>query len=116
MNNIIPRQYDYAGVYMIENITNKKVYIGSSRDIENRLRTHRHALRNGTHHNKDMQEDFNRHHKFVARILYVEAAPRRTSFNRNRLYAMEYKFIEQYDAFNSGYNQLGMSDIVKNAI
>lgn len=119
MGKILPRTYDYAGVYMIKNITNKKVYIGSSRNIEQRLQCHRNALRSGTHRNKALQEDFNKHHQFRAFVLHVEAAPRGQGFSfrdRQRLYALEWKFIEQYDAINTGYNQLGISEITKKAI
>ena len=114
MRRIIPPKYHYAGVYMIENTSNKKVYIGSSYDIEARLRNHRSALINGTHHCKELQADFNRRHRFVAHVLYVEPVHRNNRrSNRQKIYAMEWKFIEQYDAINSGYNQLGMCDNVK---
>ena len=93
MGKILPRTYDYAGVYMIENRINKKVYIGSSSDIEQRLRTHRNQLRKGTHKNKALQEDFNNHHTFRVHVLYVEAIPRYSRQGRNKLYALEWKFI-----------------------
>ena len=66
---ILPRVYDYAGVYMIENRSNKKVYIGSSANIERRLLDHRRALRKGMHTNKALQEDFNRRHTFQVYVL-----------------------------------------------
>lgn len=116
MNKILPRQYDYGGVYMIENLTNKKVYIGSSTNIEHRLQVHRRALKKGTHSNKALQEDFNRHHLLRVRVLYVEVIPRRCSYNRSNLYAMEWKFIEQYDAINKGYNVLGMCENAKKSL
>ena len=116
MHDILPCRYQYAGVYMIKNLRNKKVYIGSTSNIEERLQAHRSALRRGKHSNKALQEDFNQHHLFQVHILYVEAIPRNSSHDRNKYYAIEWKFIEKYDAINRGYNMLGMSDIVKKAL
>ena len=116
MHDILPCRYQYAGVYMIENLRNKKVYIGSTSNIEERLQAHRSALRRGKHSNKALQEDFNQHHIFRVHILYVEAIPRNGSHDRNKYYAIEWKFIEKYNAIESGYNKLPISRIRQNAI
>lgn len=116
MGMILPRVYDYAGVYMIENTINKKVYIGSSSNIEHRLQDHRHKLRKGVHTNKALQEDFNRHHTFRVHVLYVEAIPRYSNIDRNKFYAIEWKFIEKYNAIESGYNSLPISKIRQKAL
>ena len=116
MGIILPRVYDYAGVYMIENKINGKVYIGSSANIEHRLQDHRYNLRKGTHTNKALQEDFNQRHTFRVHVLYVEAIPRYSRQNRNKIYAIEWKFIEKYNAIESGYNKLPISRIRQNAI
>ena len=115
MNRIIPPRYQYAGVYMLKNETNGKVYIGSSANIENRLNTHRSDLRRGKHYCKALQEDFDQHHKITAHILYVEVIPQSSKqINRRKYYAIEHKFIKEYDAFNNGYNTMPISEITRN--
>ena len=48
------------GVYLIRNTDNGKVYVGSSSNIETRLRTHFSNLKNNKHVNKGLQEDYNK--------------------------------------------------------
>lgn len=49
------------GVYMIENIVNAKVYIGSSNNIEERISRHFYMLRNNKHHSSHLQNAFNKY-------------------------------------------------------
>ena len=41
-----------SGVYVITNLTNKKIYIGSSIDIKVRWSNHKSELKRGVHNNK----------------------------------------------------------------
>lgn len=117
MQRKLSPKYLYAGVYMIRNEKNGKVYIGSSCDIETRLYMHRSMLAHGKHSCKELQADYNRRHPFTTHVLHVEAVPKdHRSKNRRKIYAMEWKFIEQYDAINNGYNQLGMCENTKKII
>ena len=101
-------RYQYAGVYMIKNKKNGKVYIGSSINIEKRLSDHRRLLKLGKHECKEMQRDYDKHNPMTTHVLYVEivsnfyALPPET---RKRLYALEHKYIQEYDAINTGYNR-----------
>lgn len=52
-------QFDFPGVYAIINMHNNKMYIGSSVNIKNRLRSHFKSLHNGTHANKNLQAEWN---------------------------------------------------------
>jgi group I intron endonuclease len=47
-----------SGIYEIENTKTGKKYIGQSKNIEKRIRTHKSDLRNGTHINKEMQFEY----------------------------------------------------------
>jgi len=47
------------GVYEIKNMVNKKSYIGSSTDIKQRFRKHRHLLKSNKHPNYKLQLDWN---------------------------------------------------------
>lgn len=51
-----PRQ-----VYMIKHNLTQRAYIGSSWQVEQRVRSHLWALRNGSHKVGDMQEDFDKY-------------------------------------------------------
>lgn len=55
--NKIPR----SGIYCIENIVNGKLYIGSSKNMYQRLHCHRVYLNNKTHANIKLQNSWNKH-------------------------------------------------------
>lgn len=50
---------NHPGVYIIENVVNKKVYIGASRNVYTRLCDHKVMLRGNYHHNEHLQASFN---------------------------------------------------------
>jgi len=95
-----------AGVYKIKNLKNNKVYIGSSIDLQRRKRSHICCLKNNTHTNSYLQDDFNKYgidnFKFVV-IEFVEKTKDNTLFVKNMLE------IEQcwIDKFNSSNRELG---------
>ena len=111
-------KYQYAGVYMIKNTRTGKVYIGSSWDIEQRLKEHRRCLARGKHPCKALQSDYNDLHPMTTHVLYVEAvpigSPRMKA--RDKIYAMEWKFIKEYNAIENGYNRMQISHIRSSAI
>ena len=47
------------GIYLISNKKSDNVYIGHSKNIENRIKQHFSQLRNNYHSNKNMQKVFN---------------------------------------------------------
>ncbi len=51
------------GVYKIENILNGKIYIGGSNNLKSRVLTHKTRLRENTHHNKHLQNSWNKYGK-----------------------------------------------------
>jgi len=103
--------YQYAGVYMIRNEHNGKVYIGSSCNIEQRIEQHRRDLLHGTHHCKELQEDYNKRHPMTTDVLYVMPVSRSNrTHNRDKLYAYEWKYIEKYGAMTTGYNRLPIGE------
>ena len=50
-----------SGIYIIRNILNNKLYVGSSINIGRRLTKHFSELRRDIHYNKKMQRSFNKH-------------------------------------------------------
>jgi group I intron endonuclease len=54
-----------SGIYIIEDLKTRKVYVGSSQDIKTRVRYHFRMLENGIHHNSKLQRKYNRHTDFM---------------------------------------------------
>jgi hypothetical protein len=46
------------GIYKITNLLNNRVYIGQSEHLSIRFNQHVTLLKNGSHHNKELQKDF----------------------------------------------------------
>ena len=55
MNKIEFELKNKCGIYIITNIVNGKRYIGSSKDLYNRLHEHLHNLKNNKGHNNYFQ-------------------------------------------------------------
>lgn len=49
-----------SGIYLIKNTVNGRVYVGSSKYLEARIKTHISSLTSGKHYNKALQEDWAR--------------------------------------------------------
>lgn len=60
------------GIYIIKNIQNKKYYIGSSKDIKIRIRTHKSKLRRGIHANIKLQNSWDKYgeESFEFKLIY----------------------------------------------
>lgn len=71
LNEIKNLENNISGVYMIICTYNNIKYIGSSNDIKRRIKNHLSSLRSNIHHNKILQESFNKfgENNFVFRIL-----------------------------------------------
>ena len=48
------------GIYYIKNLTDNKYYVGSSKNIDKRLKTHKQHLLKGCHNCRVLQKDFDR--------------------------------------------------------
>jgi group I intron endonuclease len=89
-----------SGVYKIINITNNKLYIGSSTDVKYRLSRHKHELRKNKHDNIYLQNAWNKYgedcFKFEV-MLYCE---------KEYLVKKEQEMIDYYQSTwqNKGYN------------
>lgn len=115
----IKRKYALTGVYAIINTTNGRVYIGSSANVITRLAAHERALIANKHPNAEMQKDFNENCHFEFDILHVSRADRKfdrtvlSMDERSALYSLEWKYIEQYDSIEKGYNRQTISKIYR---
>lgn len=50
-----------SGIYLIKNVINGKLYVGSSSHLTNRWSSHRVSLRENTHCNKKLQNGYNKY-------------------------------------------------------
>jgi group I intron endonuclease len=99
-----------CGIYKIENVTDKKTYIGSSVNIESREYKHFWMLNKGIHDNQHLQNSYNKFGRdsFVFEII--------EECEESNLVEKENFFITQYDSMNSkcGYNMAKVNEFRRN--
>lgn len=80
-----------SGIYAIANIANGKTYIGSTINLENRWREHKHALDRDIHYNPYLQRSWNKFSKdaFEFRVLEYIDSP-------NELVRAEQFWLDKY--------------------
>jgi len=66
-DNEFPKQ---PGIYILENRSNSKVYIGYTMNIKARIASHRSLLLNNKHYNRELQFPFNRE-LLIANVLAI---------------------------------------------
>lgn len=90
----IPRE-----VYAIRHNVTKRVYIGSSSDVRNRLKNHVYSLRAGKHPVGRMQEDFDKYGEDYS-FYIIDAIPTRREAWR------EYYWMARFGSYDKekGYN------------
>ena len=87
------------GVYKITNDQTGEVYIGQTNNLHYREKQHREDLASGNHHNRRMQQDYNKGNTFSFEVLeYVNGS-------RDQLYKREMAQIRNHNSFYAGYNQ-----------
>ena len=89
------------GIYKIENKENNKVYIGSSKNIENRWKQHKSLLRCGKHHSQHLQYAWNRYGEdgFIFEII-------EENISQEELFKREQYWMDKFQSYNpkNGYN------------
>lgn len=90
---------EMSGIYIIKNIINNKIYIGSTKNFMKRISEHLHLLEIGSHHSIKLQNAVN---KYSFSNFEVRIYPINTS--RECLYDIEEKLIKEFDSFSNGYN------------
>lgn len=89
-----------SGIYRIYNRLNHKNYIGQSRDVYRRIRTHMRLLSKGEHHSSKLQADYDRFGIGAFRFEILEYCEPR------ELNKKEAHYIKQFNAIRNGYNTL----------
>lgn len=97
-----------AGVFQVKNISNEKVLLGSSLNLEGPLNSHKFMLTIGLHRNEALQKDWNEcgPGKFVFEILEVVKVKDDPNFNlSDELTLLEQIWLEKLHPFGErGYN------------
>ena len=97
-----------AGVFQVKNLTNGKVLLGSSLNLEGPLNSHRFMLSIGKHRNEALQKDWNEvgGDKFVFEILEEVKVSDDPNFNlKDELTLLEQIWLEKLRPFGErGYN------------
>lgn len=98
-----------AGIYIIRNTANGKVYIGQSRRISNREYCHFHALEKGTHYNKHLQRSYNTYGRDAFVFEVIEWCDVSELDEREKYYIKKYNSMN----INKGYNNEGGGNVGK---
>lgn len=97
---IISLNEQICGVYVITNINNNKLYIGSSVDIHRRWKQHKRDLMNNKHHSSHLQSAYNKYGSNVFKYQILELC------NEEDLYSVEQFYMDYFKSYNdnNGYN------------
>lgn len=79
------------GVYIIKNIITSKVYVGSSFNILKRFNEHNGCLKKNKHHNKHLQNSYNKHGKENFSFIILE-----TVLSERHIIAFEQSYLDYY--------------------
>lgn len=88
------------GVYSIKNTLSNKRYIGSSNDIQNRIKQHFTNLKKGKYIG-DLQKDFTDHTENVFMVEVLELTPSWSGTMRDR----EDDYMKLFNTIENGYNK-----------
>jgi hypothetical protein len=97
-----------SGVYQVKNLTNCKVLLGSSLNLEGPLNRHRFMLKINSHPNKELQKNWNAlgPDRFAFEILEVVQVQDHPNFNlKDELTLLEQIWLEKLQPVGEcGYN------------
>ena len=98
--------HHHAGVYCIRNLTNGRLYFGSSVNVRKRICEHESALRKGNHRNRQMLHDYQKGDDFDC-FLVISFHDRA---ERDLRYAENHYIQEAKDAGINVYNVIQRGD------
>lgn len=86
------------GIYLIKNITNGKVYVGSAVNIDRRWSEHLTSLKKNKHHSPKLQNSFNKHGADAFEFNVIQFC------KKEELIINEQFWMDHFDSYNKGYN------------
>ncbi len=96
------------GIFQIRNLINGKIFVGSSKNLQNFANRHKFQLKLGSHKNKDLQDDYIKYGgvNFVFEIIDHLPEKEDPAYNYTRdLKVLEDMWLEKLQPYNDkGYN------------
>lgn len=89
-----------CGIYIIRNIQNSKIYIGSSIDINGRWQDHKKELRGNYHNNKRLQNSWNKYKEESFTFEIIEQCEKEDLISREQFWIDYYKSYDKSVGFN----------------
>ena len=96
------------GVYKILNIVDGKIYVGSSVDIQRRIKCHMHELRKGTHNNKYLQSAWNKYGENSFEFSVIEEVSDKSILRDREQYYIQ---LTNCSNHSIGYNLLNNTNV-----
>ena len=91
------------GIYKIQNQINDKLYIGSSFDISERIRTHLSKLKNNTHKNAHLQSAINKYNLNNFKFSIIEECEKEDLITKEQYYINSYDWDKLYNKTKIAY-------------
>lgn len=93
-----------SGIYRIYCKSEDKSYIGKSKNIEGRWKSHLNCLKNGNHCNKKLQKAFNKYGEYSFEFSILKELNEYYLANQHEIDYYESYYAEQFNSFKNGYN------------
>ena len=86
MDRVTKELWKKSGIYCIVNTDNQKKYVGSSKNIYQRMQKHRACLRKNVHENKKLQNSWNKHGENSFQYFILEFCSEELLIEREQFY------------------------------
>jgi predicted GIY-YIG superfamily endonuclease len=96
-----PSQLNQSGIYKIQNKTNGKLYVGSSKNIRKRWKSHRAAFRRNKHHNNHLASAFKIYGLNGFRWEVIEFVKVNELHKREQFWLDFYRSFEKENGYNN---------------
>lgn len=102
--------HNMKGIYIIKNLVNNKIYIGSSKNINKRLTVHKSRLFGNTHINKHLQNAYNKYGINNFEFKYLKEIPESLLRRAEQFYINKYKSLDPKYGYNKAMVVSNMHD------
>jgi group I intron endonuclease len=99
--DILMAREKVSGIYMIKNLTNEKIYIGQSVDIQKRFWDHKRELKYKTHRNSYIQRSWDKYGENNFLFEIIEEYPRELLNERETYWIKFYKSNNSTHGYNT---------------
>jgi len=90
-----------SGIYLIRNLLNRKVYVGSSVSIKKRWLNHRKILKEGLHHNTHLQSSWKKYRENLFDFSIVELCSQEEFVDKESYWIRFYKSLDRAHGYNA---------------